>query len=215
MKIFKRNQLIILVISLMLITAGYLNFTARNGNNNTVSTNGEIAELGDATLVSTSLDNQSINEAVNDVETNDVSTQNTSTDNTAQTTSDVNANTQTETSATDDEYFTKSRLERDSMYSQMLETYQKMYNDTNSNADQKSEAMKQIANINNIKNGTMIAENLITAKGFEDVVIFVNNDSTSVIVKGKELSPEQIAQIQNIVSRELSTSIENIHISTK
>lgn len=30
MKIFKRNQLIILVISLMLITAGYLNFTADN-----------------------------------------------------------------------------------------------------------------------------------------------------------------------------------------
>ena len=49
MKILKRNQLIILVISLMLVTAGYLNFTSTN----TKSPNtGTIAELGDATLVS-------------------------------------------------------------------------------------------------------------------------------------------------------------------
>lgn len=39
MKIIKRNQLIILVISLMLITAGYLNFTADN------KSMGVIAEL--------------------------------------------------------------------------------------------------------------------------------------------------------------------------
>ena len=39
MKIIKKNQLIILVISLMLITAGYLNFTS---NNNTVKTVAEI-----------------------------------------------------------------------------------------------------------------------------------------------------------------------------
>ena len=49
MKIIKRNQLIILVISLMLITAGYLNFTA---DNNTIATSYLTAELGDATLVS-------------------------------------------------------------------------------------------------------------------------------------------------------------------
>lgn len=39
MKIIKRNQLIILIMSLMLITAGYLNFTA---DNNAIKT---IAEL--------------------------------------------------------------------------------------------------------------------------------------------------------------------------
>lgn len=33
MKILKRNQLIILVISLMLVTAGYLNFTGTDYNN--------------------------------------------------------------------------------------------------------------------------------------------------------------------------------------
>ena len=37
MKIIKRNQLIILVISLMLITAGYLNFTADNSSLKTIA----------------------------------------------------------------------------------------------------------------------------------------------------------------------------------
>ena len=51
LKILKRNQLIILVISLILITAGYLNYTSEV-ENNTVMTSEIIAELGDATLVS-------------------------------------------------------------------------------------------------------------------------------------------------------------------
>ena len=61
----------------------------------------------------------------------------------------------------------------------------------------------------------MIAENLVKAKGFEDIVIFSNSNSVSVIIKAEKLEPEQIAQIQNIVSRELEVSAEQINISTK
>ena len=51
--ILKRNQLVILVIALVLVTAGYLNYTSMNENNeNTVMTSQIVAELGDATLVS-------------------------------------------------------------------------------------------------------------------------------------------------------------------
>ena len=58
-------------------------------------------------------------------------------------------------------------------------------------------------------------ENLIIAKGFEDVVIFVNEQSVSVVVKISELKQEEVAQIQNIVSRELNVEAEKIHISNK
>ena len=61
----------------------------------------------------------------------------------------------------------------------------------------------------------MIAENLIKNKGFQDLIIFINGDSINIIVKAKELKEEQIAQIQNIISRELKGEIENIHISNK
>ena len=56
---------------------------------------------------------------------------------------------------------------------------------------------------------------LIKVKGIDDVVIFVNDQSVSVIVKAKELKQEQIAQIQNIITRELGINIDNIHISNK
>ena len=61
----------------------------------------------------------------------------------------------------------------------------------------------------------MICENLIQTKGFEDCVIFVNGDSVSIIVKKDELAKEDVAQIQNIISREMNSQIENIHIANK
>lgn len=61
----------------------------------------------------------------------------------------------------------------------------------------------------------MITENLIKTKGFEDLIIFINDSSINVIIKSKKLKAEQIAQIQNIVTRELKAKIDNIHISNK
>lgn len=206
MKIIKRNQLIILVISLMLITAGYLNFTT---DNNAIPTSYLTAELGDATLVSsnavieenvveTNIEEENV---TNDVENNEIIDENI-----------------TETVAnieTDDAYFTTSKLERENMYSQMLETYQQIYNNSETSADQKTSALTEIANINKIRNALMIAENLISAKGFENVVIFVNENSVSVVIGEQELETEKIAQIQNIVSRELNVDASIIHISKK
>lgn len=211
MKIIKRNQLIILVISLMLITAGYLNFTT---DNNTVQTSQLMAELGDATLVSTNaiLENSTNETESAIVENNDeeITTENE--------VKDDEEKVAVETSVAvddDDTYFTTSKLERENMYSQMLETYQKIYNNTETSSDQKTSALNEISNINKTKNAIMIAENLISAKGFKNVVIFVNDNSVSVIIGEQELQTEQIAQIQNIVSRELNVDAGIIHISSK
>ena len=61
----------------------------------------------------------------------------------------------------------------------------------------------------------MLCENLIKNKGFGDVVIFANGDSINIIVRAEDLQTEQIAQIQNIILRELNCEMENIHISCK
>lgn len=212
MKIIKRNQLIILVISLMLITAGYLNFT---DDNNTIATSYLTAELGDATLVSSNavIEENIVGEENVIVENNTIESS-TSTDGE----SIIEKSNTVETIAkeqTDDTYFTTSKLERENMYSQMLETYQQIYNNTETSSEQKTSALNEIANINKIKNAIMIAENLISAKGFKNVVIFVNENSVSVIIGENELIQEQIAQIQNIVSRELNVDAGIIHISEK
>jgi len=208
MKILKRNQLIILVISLMLVTAGYLNFTSTNTSINNTNV---VAELGDATLVSS---NQVEFKEENIVENKEADYVEDQEEPQMDENETVNENELLET-VQEDTYFTTSKLERENIYSQMLETYQEIYNNTNSTAEQKSQAIQEIANINKTKNAIMIAENLVIAKGFEDIVIFSNANSVSVIIKAEKLEPDQIAQIQNIVSRELSVGAEIINISTK
>ena len=61
----------------------------------------------------------------------------------------------------------------------------------------------------------MICENLIQTKGFEKNIVFVNGNSVSVIIGTEEIKTEEIAQVQNIIARELKAEIENIHIATK
>ena len=101
------------------------------------------------------------------------------------------------------------------MYSELLETYQEIYNNENSTNEQKKDALDKITLINNTKNSIMIAENLIKAKGFDNLVIFVNDDSISVVIKANELEEEKVAQIQNIITRELKVETDKIHISNK
>ena len=57
---------------------------------------------------------------------------------------------------------------------------------------------------------------ILSTKGFDNFVVLVNNNSVNVVVKLKDkLTKEKVAQIQNIVSRELNSKIEDIHITEK
>ena len=204
-------------MSLMLITAGYLNYTT-NQNNVQTSTVADRSDeaIGDAEFVSTvPSDNEEnkIKELTNG-ETSEGIDKDESKENLTPTSS-INDTEKNKKEETDDYYFKTSKLERNSMFSETLEVYQEMYNNQNATTEAKTEALQKINNINNTKNAIMIAENLIVAKGFEDVVIFSNEDSISVVVKSNELKQEQVAQIQNIVSRELNVPAEKIHISNK
>ena len=242
MKFFKKNQIILYVIALMLITAGYLSYTT-DSENIAVGGNIETADaketeeknIGDAQLVSS---NDIVNEEENNTntsnttnQTNTINNENTNTtnntvntENTANTQNTVNQGEnasqqenqiQETSSQVSDEYFTKSKLERDTMYSQMLETYEKILNSSNALETQKQSATEEITKINNTKNSIMICENLIGTKGFQNNVIFVNGDSITAIIGATELKQEDVAQIQNIISREMGASIENIHIAIK
>lgn len=202
MKIFKKNQLALLVISLMLITAGYLNYTSNYGVSSEASTNVQnnvdVADIGDAKLVNTNI------------------VEETKTENTIapETPKKEPVTTSKEENSVKD-YFTTSKLERNVMYSQMIERYQEVLGTSSGYSEQKSIAEQEINNINELQNAIMIAENLLTTKGFTDNVIFVNGESISVIIGKENLTQDEIAQVQNIVSRELKAEVSNIHISMK
>lgn len=229
--LLKKNQVIIYVIALMLVTAGYLNYTTNTAEQVSAQTAMEmeanddiqIADIGDATLVNSEAvsENQVAKDTTENVTENTSNTNGDTTEeangNMTQNTNTIENNTATQTSVvvTTDEYFTKSKLERDTMYSQMIESYEKVLNSSNSLETQKQSATEEIKKINDTKNSIMICENLISTKGFTNNIVFVNGDSISVIIGVEQLQQEEVAQIQNIISRELHAEIENIHISTK
>lgn len=195
----KKGSVVIYILALMLVTAGYWAYlsnetktieTVSSENQNTTD-----EHLGDATLVNS-------NDITNNVSDNKEKTENTTT------------TTSSETVKTDD-YFQESKLSRDTMYSQTLETYEKMLDNTNVSEEQKAIVTQEITKLNQEKNAIMISENLLSTKGFEKCVIFVNVDSISVIIGKEELKQDEIAQIQNVVSREMKAKVENIHIMTK
>lgn len=231
MKFLKKNQVIIYVTALMLVVAGYMNFTANGDLKSAVQTASseeeldKMANIGDAQLVSSNVvsENQESNSNVNDANSNGIANiekdNTTNTENNNVTNEEKNQNniveTSTKVSNSDDNYFSTSKLERDTMYSQMLETYENILNSSNSLETQKQSATEEIKKINDTKNSIMICENLIKTKGFENSVIFVNGESISIVVKDNQLTAEKVAQIQNIISREMNAKVENIHISNK
>ena len=121
----------------------------------------------------------------------------------------------TSSSQNNSNYFSELKMERNEMFSKNLETYQKIVDSSTISSEQKSIAMQEIEKINNLQNSIKVSEELIKLKGFEDVVIYSSNDKISVIVRIASLSDAQIAQIQNIVSKEFNTEISNITISNK
>ena len=182
MRLIKKNQVVIYVIALMLVVAGYLNFTTNGDLKSAVQTASseeeleKMANIGDAQLVSSNVvsendvksnesvstetntekaneeNNNSNNENSTNVAKNENSEENQNEDNkqggeTVETSSNSKDN---------NDYFTTSRLERDTMYSQILETYEKILNSSNSLETQKQSATEEIKKINDIKNSIMI-----------------------------------------------------------
>ena len=115
----------------------------------------------------------------------------------------------------EEDYFSKTKLERNAIYSETLETYQKIVDNVQITNEQKAIAIQEISKITEEKNAIQIAENLIKNKGFENVVILKNSDSVNVIIKAKKLEKEDIAKIQNIVIKELNVKIGDVSINCK
>ena len=183
----------------------------------------EMASIGDAKLVSANVA-QNLNEIgsnsemVESTENSNLIENSEGTDNNTVYSSNVitgTIETSSDSIETIDEYFTSSRLERENMYSKRIENYQDILNNSNVSEAQKKTAQEEITKLNNEQNALMITENLLKTKGIEDLIIFVNGDSINVIVKENDIKKEEIAQIQNIITRELNADIGNIHITTK
>ena len=155
MKSFKKNQIVIYTFALMLVAAGYLNYTSKvnkdsleTANQETYVSENETSDIGDAKLVNSNDvvdENDKTNENVEENIT-DTKAQNT-TENIEENKSENVVQTASNSTSNSDDYFVKSKLERETMYSQMLETYEKVLNSDNSLETQKQSATDEIKKI--------------------------------------------------------------------
>ena len=191
--IIKKKEVLLGILAIFFMIVGFISYNPiANKEYSKIAdvTNYSETKLGEATLVSS-------NEVVENVADENQTSENTITENVQK------------------DYFLEARMNRDSIYSESIETYEKLLESSSVTNDQKAIAQNEISNITNEKKTIQSTESLIKIKGFEDVVIFKNSDSVSVVVKSDVLLPEQVAQIQNIVERGFKINGKNINITNK
>lgn len=192
----KIKQIVLTCLALLLIIIGYFNFNYTGDAQEIIEVSARDNEntLGDVELVNT----ESVEEEFEtDIVPND----------------EIEETIEANYVYEDNNYFQETKIERDRMYSEMIETYQNVISNQETPEDQKLVAAQEINNITKVKNEIMITENLIMNKGFENVVILANNGNIDVIIQSANLTKEDIAKIQNIVTREFNTEIKNVNIS--
>ncbi len=219
----------LIITAVVLIGIGYSNFSDnRQPEENVVATYSKSTNnIGDVELVSSNavlVENEQ-NEENNDDKQDEIDKKyENNVENAAQTSAKENeqleealvTNESLESISEDNQaFFSKLKMERNDMYSKSLETYQKIIDATSISNEQKAIAIQEIEKINEMQNAISVAEELIKLKGFDDVVIYENSESIAVIVRISALSTSQVAQIQNIVSKQLGVDVSKITISNK
>lgn len=112
-------------------------------------------------------------------------------------------------------FFSEYRLERDKNRSKEVEMWQDIINSEKAEENFKSMAQQELVKIVALTEKEMIIENLIVARGFNDALVFLTDESATAIVEAKELTSANVAQIQDIIVRKTKLDAKNIKIMKK
>ena len=100
------------------------------------------------------------------------------------------------------------------MRSKNKEAIIEVINNENVTDDLKQAAMENLMDMTNRSEMEVAVENLLTAKGFENCVVSIMEDTCDVVVGQETLTDTQRAQIEDIVSRKTNVTAENVVITT-
>ena len=110
--------------------------------------------------------------------------------------------------------FADFRTERERVRTQELTSIDSIINNENTDTQTLAEAQKMKLELTDTMEKELLIEGLLKAKGFEDAVITISDTAVNVIVKQKDLTKQQVAQVLAIVLREAGDiSAENVKIS--
>ncbi len=118
------------------------------------------------------------------------------------------------TAKAEENYFASARKERDSARSESEELIKQIAENDQSTADAKAEANLKLKNIaENIKNEGEI-ESIIKSKGYDECIVFIEENEVRIIVKADKLESDKVSQISEIVTSRTKFKPSQIVISS-
>ena len=123
--------------------------------------------------------------------------------------------TQTGNNATEENYFTATALNRQQSRDEAIDVLKLVSESNESSEEAKAEATAKIAQIATDMQNENNIETLVKAKGFEECVAIISDNSVSVIVSADELKAAEAAQILAIVYDTTGINPENVSIINK
>ena len=209
--IFKKNQVIITALAIMIAVAGYLNFSDTDfgfgSKEASTDSSGTIVEDID------SLDYDISDETALLEENASVSD--------ADSTSDSEEAQETSTDIPGEAVLTgastfaaQAKVSREQVRSQNREELQSIIDNPDISEEQKQEAVATMVDMTEKAEKEAAAELLLAAKGFENSVVNLTGDSADVVVPMSEIPDDKRAQIEDIVKRKTDIAPENIVITS-
>ncbi|HIW42654.1 MAG TPA: SpoIIIAH-like family protein [Candidatus Mediterraneibacter vanvlietii] len=197
-RIFKKNQIIIATLAVMIAIAGYLNYSGRLFGDSQDGTAEANADLANQELLDISQD---------DLETSEEDI--VSTDSEAEGT----PGEAVLTSGTAETTVAQAKVTREQVRAQNKETLQAIIDNTNLSDAEKQDAVAQMVQLTEISEQEAAIETLMASKGFSEAVVSLDADSADIVVKADELTDANRAQIEDIVTRRTEIAPENIVIT--
>lgn len=216
-RLFRKNQIIITALAIMIVIAGYLNFTADQTKPVKKEAESQTAEKLQA-------ENIQAEEAAADAEADITSFPD---EDLASASAQAETVTDTETpegekvgeavltsSASAGAFSASAKLNREQVRSRNEASLLEIINNTEISEDMKADAIASMNQLTDRAEKELDAEILLDAKGFKDSVVSINDDSVDVIIGAASITEEQRAQIEDIVTRKTERNVSDIVITT-
>jgi stage III sporulation protein AH len=200
MMLFKRKQIVVLSLVLLIVIAGYMQYSH---NKSVESMAGKDSDkIGEAVYVNGE-DVVSQEDTSKDAKNSKDSKNPKSTPVPKATGASKQAN----------DFFTQAKMDREITRGKDTDALKEITVDAVASKETKAEAHEKMMKIVESSEREMRIETLVSEKGFSDVVaLFADDGSIDIIVKSPGLTNAQSAQITDIVSRHAKMDIDKIHI---
>lgn len=208
-KIFRKNQIIITALALMIAVAGYVSFAGSNGKDKDIMTQAGVADDMELSYEISDEDMLAEEDIFTDTEDN-------SADGTGAEQASVENPGEAVMASTDGQnmdYASEMKFAREQVRSKNKETLQGIIDNANLEEAQKQDAINQMIAMTGIAEKENAAEMLLEAKGFTDVVVSITDNSVDVVLDMGEVTDAKRAQIEDIVKRKTGIDAANIIIT--